>query len=643
MGAIPRFPTPGDASAVAAAQADWTAGTAGAVQRALNAKLADQISPEDYGAAADGSTDDTAAFTAALAAVDVLHLRRGRTYVANISVPGGKTIIGHKATLKSKTLAANNGSPIITVTGPLVSLTGIRFDGNRSAQPADGFSDSFNGGLSGQGRAYRCGVLIDGVTNPTAAYLSVEQCEFRNLFGGGVVGRDTVGVDVNNNLFKDCNFEALWISKTSAQTTDVQFNNNRIINVFSGHANINANGIVFSGVSRGNVAGNRCYNVERDFIKIESPSTDIAVVGNVVDTITYDNFVAVQIQPLGTGIAKRITISGNTFYNVGAGIAVNAGSTATAEDIVITDNVISLITGSSQGDGIIILGGVTGFVVKGNVVRGAKRYGIRLRSSTGAMQGGVVEGNVLSGANASSSTNQGIDVFADNDISDVLIKNNTLNGFTTVASNGWINLAATAGKYLNRVIIRDNVINCSVVTQRALWQSGDICVDCLITGNHIGGAILVQSPGVEVRDNYLLGASAGIARRAVSSVSRPLEGLAGATPTYGLSNQGDILPISAAAASGTGLKVCTTTGGNAGGAWASSATYTVSTGQTWKRASNNRVYKLVTAGGGTTSVEPTGTTIGGQETGADGYVWQCMASTSARWAAVTLGAAEALP
>lgn len=112
-------------------------------------------------------------------------------------------------------------------------------------------------------------------------------------------------------------------------------------------------------------------------------------------------------------------------------------------------------------------------------------------------------------------------------------------------------------------------------------------------------------------------------------------------PVTGVYRVGHILQDIDAAASASWGWIVTTAGGAMTGAWASGQTYVAGT---WYRNAAGRVYELITAGGGTTSVEPTGTTVGTDETGADSYVWRCRATASARWAPLAaLSAAAALP
>lgn len=112
-------------------------------------------------------------------------------------------------------------------------------------------------------------------------------------------------------------------------------------------------------------------------------------------------------------------------------------------------------------------------------------------------------------------------------------------------------------------------------------------------------------------------------------------------PVTGVYAIGHVRQKTNAAASTSWGWVATTAGGAMTSAWASGQNYVAGT---WYRNASNRVYELITAGGGTTAGEPTGVVIGVDETAADGYTWRCRAVASARWAPMAaLGAVEALP
>jgi len=85
----------------------------------------------DYGAVGDGSTDDTAAFTAALAAEDVLYVPKLTFIVSGLVIPSNKTLFG-PGTLKNPNAATVD---IVRLDGVHhVTLRDLTFDGNRANQ-----------------------------------------------------------------------------------------------------------------------------------------------------------------------------------------------------------------------------------------------------------------------------------------------------------------------------------------------------------------------------------------------------------------------------------------------------------------------------------------------------------------------------
>lgn len=112
-------------------------------------------------------------------------------------------------------------------------------------------------------------------------------------------------------------------------------------------------------------------------------------------------------------------------------------------------------------------------------------------------------------------------------------------------------------------------------------------------------------------------------------------------PVYGIYRDGDTIMLTDQIQSTSPGWRVTTSGGAMSAQWVTGSTYAAGI---WLRNASARVYRLETAGGGTATVEPVGISIGVTETGADGYVWRCMSTASARFSPLpALGAAAALP
>lgn len=100
----------------------------GAVGRTVSSKLRDRISVKDFGAVGDGVTDDSAAFTAALAVAAplVVYVPTGNYLIKNVVVPTHKTIEGNGAIFKPATGAAY----MFKMNGFAPSIRNCYFDGS---------------------------------------------------------------------------------------------------------------------------------------------------------------------------------------------------------------------------------------------------------------------------------------------------------------------------------------------------------------------------------------------------------------------------------------------------------------------------------------------------------------------------------
>lgn len=261
-----------------------------------------------HGATGNGLTDDTPAFRAAVGAAQrlngVVSIPAGVYRVSNLQVPDNIWLIGENATLKALVATAGNGAPILDVTGVNVGVFGLRFDGDAANQPADGYSDSYNSGSGGTGRAYRAGIKADGTVH-TLGGLKVEGCEFTNLYGAGIATQNLTDVIIANNYAHNTRFEMAFLYGSTLVNRNAIIMGNLLRNIGNGHASVNANGILISGYQRSSITGNVGYIVERNFVKIEH-GDDVAVSGNAFHTNSIDSFGGIQTQ----GNSNRIAITG---------------------------------------------------------------------------------------------------------------------------------------------------------------------------------------------------------------------------------------------------------------------------------------------------------------------------------------------
>ena len=436
------------------------------------------------GALGDGLTDDSAIIQRVVN--EVSHNGGGTvyfppgTYLAKFYVPANTDLVGDTATLKLPALSAGDGSPIVDVRGSRVTFRGLKFDGNKSAQTADGFSDSFNTGGGGTGRAYRAAIKVDGTTYSPIEKLLVENCEFVNTYGAAIAALNVDRVHILNNHFDGCNFEAAFLYVDSGQTNDeAVISGNVVRNVGSGHASVNGNCFVVTKYRRCSFTSNACYNFERNMVKFEH-GVQIACIGNHAELNTVDSFGAIQTQ----GTCSKIVIADNVIKQCGAGITLNHNPAASA--VTITGNVIEETLGPSQGDGILV--GATALdeaVISGNVLRNILRMGVAtsLGGSRLSISHNVIEGTGHTDQpaiyiNGGGPTNQ------------LSIIGNVIYDYPGAAGGvGVLRVLGAGANVNNHIVIQDNSIVVEDGTRTAIvLQSGSVPTG-LLDNNYTNGVV----------------------------------------------------------------------------------------------------------------------------------------------------------
>lgn len=136
------------ATSAGAAGVGFIQSGAGASTRTAQAKMRDAVSPEDFGAVGDGTTDDSAAFLAALAAHSVIECNGNKHYVLkDITLSNSETIDGNGARFTAASGATfmfklTNYAATVTnfyiADGSACSEAVFVFDNGRFCRVADG-------------------------------------------------------------------------------------------------------------------------------------------------------------------------------------------------------------------------------------------------------------------------------------------------------------------------------------------------------------------------------------------------------------------------------------------------------------------------------------------------------------------------
>lgn len=264
----------------------------GAVARTVHDKLREFVSVKDFGAVGDGTTDDTAAFAAALAASAYeVYVPHGTYIISGLTVDG-KRLQG-PGTIKWK---AGASSACIVLTGSKPSLRNLLFDGNASAQ-----TDNL--------------IMIQAVSATDAEIYGCCATNGKYKFFRTDVG-SSPGARVEANLFHD------WGTYPGCNVVDFRSSYGLVV------------GNRFSGIGDGHCVRIGVYETD--------PTTP--VVGCVVsgNTFTDTEHVGVCLELYAQGVV----ISGNSFVGLQQGVKIESAG-YTAFDIVITGNYFANLTGTT--------------------------------------------------------------------------------------------------------------------------------------------------------------------------------------------------------------------------------------------------------------------------------------------------------
>lgn len=414
--------------------------TGGTTARSAQDRAAEWTNVKDFGAVMNGSTDDYAAITAAIATLvagDVLYFPPSPTpcmLSQSITVPTGVTVWAQPGTVTLKPTATNTASVLLLKTTAILTpftgqsnvvIYGLTFDGG---------GQDF-GSANPVAQAFQC----NGIT--------LDHCTFQNCRGIAFNGSN-----VNDLMVRSCKFINIgnrW--KTTTTATDRR---QALTNINSGQAGDYT------------VWGNRAAVIDCQFSDIGLDPINFGSLTNVRITGNGFNLANQHVLLPAAGAfpsaifplyCSNVTITGNTINNApGSGIDAPGMNHATISGNVIKGcggTAIGLFDGALYARGAL---GTTNVVITGNVLENNGQWsGANVRSAIGFYDTTVasdsirIANNILSDNQGTPTQPYGVDVTSDSVApTNVWVDpSNVLLGNVTAAISPRVPASATAITY----------------------------------------------------------------------------------------------------------------------------------------------------------------------------------------------------
>jgi hypothetical protein len=384
--------------------------------RNLVNRMADFVSPLDFGADPTGVVDSTTFIQNALNTGKRVFLPKGTYKISSVlTVPSGGGLVGDQsATLFATNAGFNNTSLAIKYTSNSMVV-------NCSGLTSAPFTPTENILIHGIKIQYEFldGTSVDGIVARNCNNIEISNVEifgFSNTKALRIASiKDSF---ITNNYIHDCSIAYTGWLPLRPQITGIEIDNDRVNSIFSNRVNVTNNVIKNLTLSAPAITA---YGYETDGININSGSNSLVnsgrspmlvVSNNIIDTVgegidTFGSRAVISNNNISNtynfGIkmihgASLNVISGNNIFNTGiAGITINGSNIANAGDTtknIITGNFVENInylgawTSRTDKSGILIdnvgfspvLYKATNNLISNNQLDGTGDYGIFNRS-----------------------------------------------------------------------------------------------------------------------------------------------------------------------------------------------------------------------------------------------------------------------
>lgn len=465
----------------------------GAINRAINLKLAEQVSVKDFGATGDGTTDDTSAIQAAL-----------DSGAGSVIFPDGTYLISAAIKPSSNQQVVGTGGSITMVNN-----------------------------------TFAAGVYIDTKSNVQISNLQIIGASGGNSFDQAILINGSTNVTVDNCLIQDIGLEAVapneWghgIEITGA-STNVKIVDNTIKNI-KGYGNLRGDGITVRSSSNTLIQGNTIDTTRRMQIAVIDNAIDVKIISN---HLLNGYLAGIDIEPNSVNTTGEITIQGNTIRNFGSKPGATTGSqyyginlqSNDFDNISIVGNIISAenvqadscihgqngakfatITGNvlwcnGYADGMILFAG-NGFknlVIANNIIREFVSYGI-YGDKNGTV---VIESNILESSQATALNGIRLTTNAVETTYATITGNNIKVNSATVAAGIFL-------QALNGLVVEDNTVTVASGNGIEVYSNIANMVGAVISSNFVidtdvgVNAYFIRAAGAGAIENCVFGGNA---------------------------------------------------------------------------------------------------------------------------------------